>query len=388
MALEDLYGKVLAMGVEVIRKQTSLPALVNHVTVGDRSQGASRGGVTEVIVPPEFVTRTVVPASVPPASMAPPAPTTVQIPLDYWEEVNFPLTTTHIAQLENADTAAPMFLENAVSPIVEAMTSSIAANYKGVYGQVGAPGTTPFATSPEAAQRAKTVLTRQKCPKFNRKLSLNSGAYGNATGLENFRYADRAGSSETLREGEIGRGYGFDWYEDVGLDGIAHASTPLTAGAATANGVNALAATSISIAKATNTSPLVAGDIITIAGDSQQYVVAGDVTLIVGNTTVGISPPLKKATAGGEAVTLAASTSLNLAFHPYAFGFDSRPESRLSLPGVKNEMMSFVDEMTGIVLSLEIKQEYHQTGFYLSCLWGTKLVDPRLAVRIAGAVGE
>lgn len=388
MALSDLYGKILALGVQVIRTQTSLPALVNHVTTGDRTQGATRGGITEVIVPPEFATRDVIPAAVPPASAAAPNPTTVQVPLDHWKEVNFPLTTMHINLLENADNVAPMFLENAVAPIVEAMTASIAANYRGVYGQVGTPGATPFATSPAAAQQAKTLLTRQKAPKFGRHLSLNSGAYGNATGLENFRFVDRAGSSETLREGEIGRGYGFDWHEDVGLDGISHISTPLTAGAATANGVNALGATTLSIAKATNTSPLVAGDIITIAGDSQQYVVRTGVTLAVGNTAVSISPPLRRATAGGETITLAASTSLNLAFHPYAFAFDSRPEARVDLPGVTNNIMSWVDDMTGVVLSLQIKEEYHQQGFYLSSLWGTKLVDPRLAVRIAGQVGE
>lgn len=388
MPIQDLYGKALALGVQVIREQTSLPAIVNHQTTGDRSQGAQRGGITEVIVPPEFVTRTVVPGAVPPASQPNVNPTTVQVPLDFWEEVNFPLTEVHINLLENADTMAPMFLQNAVGPIVERMTESIAATYRGIYGQVGTPGTTPFASAPTAIQQAKTLLTRQRCPRFNRKVSLNSGAYGNATGLEAFRNVMASASAETLREGEVSRAYGFDWHEDVGLDGLSHVSTPLTAGAATANGVNAVGATSISIAKATNASPLVAGDIITIAGSTQQYVVRSNTTLAVGNTSVPIAPALVRATAGGEAVTLAASTSLNLAFHPYAFAFDSRPEARVDMPGVKSTVMSFVDDMTGIVLSLSIKEEYHQLGFYLSCLWGTRLVDPRLAVRIAGAVGE
>ncbi|MBE9113943.1 hypothetical protein IQ273_31730, partial [Nodosilinea sp. LEGE 07298] len=324
----------------------------------------------------------------PPASQAAPSPTTVQIPLDFWKEVNFPLTAKHITLLENADAAAPMFLANAVGPIVETMTASIAANYTGIYGQVGTPGTTPFASAPTAAQRAKTLLTKQKCPRFNRQMSLNTGAYGNAIGLDAFRNVNQSGSAETLREGEVSRAYGFNWHEDVGLDSISHLSTPLTVGAATANGVNALGASVVSIAKATNSSPLVRGDIITIAGDSQQYVVTAPTTLAVGNTSVPISPRLARATSGGEAVTLAASTSLNLAFHPYAFAFDSRPEARVSLPGEKANVMSWVDDMTGIVLSLMIKEEYHQQGFYMSCLWGTKLVDARLAVRVAGAVGE
>lgn len=125
MAIADLYGKALAMGVEVIRKQTALPGLVNNMTVGDRSQAAVKGGITEVIIPPEFATRDIVPAAVPPASAAVPNPTTVQVPLDFWKEVNFPLTEKHIALLESADTVAPMFLQNAVGPIVEAITSRV-----------------------------------------------------------------------------------------------------------------------------------------------------------------------------------------------------------------------------------------------------------------------
>jgi hypothetical protein len=50
--------------------------------------------------------------------------------------------------------------------------------------------------------------------------------------------------------------------------------------------------------------------------------------------------------------------------------------------------MTWVDDMTGVVLRLEIRNEYHQVGFYLSSLWGAKLVDPRLAVRVAGLAGE
>ena len=37
MALEDLYGKILARAIDVIRKETSLPALINHQTTGDRA---------------------------------------------------------------------------------------------------------------------------------------------------------------------------------------------------------------------------------------------------------------------------------------------------------------------------------------------------------------
>ena len=109
-----------------------------------------------------------------------------------------------------------------------------------------------------------------------------------------------------------------------------------------------------------------------------------DVTLGVGNTNVAIEPGLRLPKVGGEAVSLLASHSINLAFHPFAFAFDSRPAARLNIPGVTNNFLTWVDDMTGVTLRLEIRDEYHQLGFYLSCLWGTVLVDPR----IAGQVGE
>jgi hypothetical protein len=156
------------------------------------------------------------------------------------------------------------------------------------------------------------VLIRQKCPRFMRKLLLNSGAFGNATGLENFRFVDRAGASETLRKGGIGRAYSFDWHQDVGLDGLSHISTPLTAGAATINGAHSVGSTVISINKATNSSPLVAGDIISFVGNTLTHTVVTSVNLAVGNTNVTIQPPLQVARVGGEAVTLRASHSINL----------------------------------------------------------------------------
>lgn len=372
------------MGSMVIRKSTVMPMLVNHTSDEDPTSTKSMGGVVEVIVPPTFTSRAVVPASVAPASQASPAPTTVKVSMDYWQEVNFPLTEKDINQLANNDAYVPMFLANAASTIADDISTSLLSQYKGIYGFVGTPGTTPFGVSTLEAQNAKQVLTEQKCPKQMRHLLLDTTGYANATGLPAFQSAFNSGSTDTIVEGEIGRKLGFNWHEDQNVQ--RHISTPLTAGAATVNGAHALGVTSVSIAKATNASPLVQGDIITFAGDSQTYVIGADIALSVGNTLISIQPGLKVAKVGGEAVTLKASHTLNLAFNPMAFAFASRPSAQLNLPELRTGKVvgTFVDDMTGVVLKLIIQDEYHQTGFYLSCLWGAKLVDPRLVTRIAG----
>ncbi|MFG6094110.1 hypothetical protein SPB21_02620 [Leptothoe sp. ISB3NOV94-8A] len=379
MAIEDLYGKVLALGAQTIRQHTCLPMLVNNIPAGDREQAHSPGGVTEVIVPPEFASRDVVPGPTPPTSQSAPAPSTVKVNLNYWKEVNFPLTEKQISLIESADDQVPMFLANAVSPIVEDITAAIAAQYKGIYGYIGTGGTTPFAATPTDAQNAKKVLTKQKCPKFMRRLVLNTDAYGNATGLDAFARALNFGSTEVIREGEISHAYGFDWYEDVGLDDINHSNPNGTPAGWLVNQANH-AVDDTTVVIDTGDGPPVAGDIFTVAGDTQTYVVIG---FGVGSTLT-YAPKAKVAWVNNAALTFKGDHAINLAFHPMAFAFDSRPAARLRIPGMTSSFMTWVDDMTGVVLRLEIRDEYHQTGFYLSCLWGAELVDARLAARIAG----
>ncbi|MEL7314637.1 MAG: hypothetical protein AAFN08_06760 [Cyanobacteria bacterium J06559_3] len=376
MALDDLYGKILAVGADVIREQTYLPALVNHVTNEDKTLARSKGGIVEVIVPPDFVTRDVVPASTPPASQGEPAPSTVQVALDNFKEVNIPLTEKQITQLEAADPMAIMFIQNAVGPIIEDITAAIAATYKGIYGYVGTAGTTPFASNPADAQNTKKVLTRQKCPKMMRSMVLNTDAYANAIGLEAFRSYLQFGSDSTVRYGEVDMAYGFRFHEDVGMDGISH-TTGGGAGWLVNQADHAVADTTVVID--TGSGDPVVGDIFTVAGDTQTYVVSG-----YASNTITYAPAAKVAWANNAAITFKASHAINLAFNPFAFAFDSRPHARLRLPGVTSNYMTWVDDMTGVTLRLEIRDEYHQTGIYLSCLFGAELVDPRLACRIAG----
>jgi ribosomal protein S11 len=376
MAIADLYGKILAMGAMTIRNHTPIPALVNHTSSEDPTTPKTMGGTVSVIVPPEYSTRDVTPGSTAPASQGQPNPTTVNVPLDHWKEVNFNLTERDITQMENNEAYVPMFLSNAAAAIADDVSASIFANYKGVYGFTGTPGTTPFATSTVAAQDAKKILTEQKCPKLMRHLVLDTDAYANATGLPAFQSAFNSGDTMTIQEGEIGRKLGFNWHEDV------NAPTH-TAGAAAGYLVNQAdhAIGDLDVTVDTGTGSWAVGDIFTVAGDSQTYVVTSS-----SSTVMNYKPKAKTAFANNAAITKKASHQVSLAFNPFAMAFVSRPNAQLNLPELRQGKVigTFVDDMTGVVLKLVIADEYHQTGFYLSCLWGTQLVDERLITRIAG----
>jgi hypothetical protein len=279
--------------------------------------------------------------------------------------------------MENNAAYVPMFLANAAAAVADDISESILQQYTGVYGYAGTAGTTPFATSQVEIQAAKQILTEQRAPKQMRQVVLDTSAYGNAVGLEAFRSALQYGSPEVVREGELIRAYGFDWHEDLNVQDHRNPNgTPVNW---QLNGARPAGSTTATIDTGSN-APIV-GDIFSVAGDPQTYAV----TAIAGNNLT-FAPRTTLAWADNAALTFRPAHTVNLAFHPMAFAFVSRPNAQLMLPELRQGKVvsTWVDDMTGVALKLVIQDEYHQTGFYLSCLWGTELVDARLVTRVAG----
>ena len=376
--------KIIAMGLMVLRETALMPQLVSS---NYAAEVRKRGDTIDFPLPVRQTVTDVVPsvtAPTPPSITTP----TVQLVLNKWKQTQFHLTDKELGEID-AGKFRGMQIAEAARALANKVNIDILAEYKGVYGYTGTAGTTPFATNTTDATNARKILAGQLCPKTMRQGILNADAEANALSLSAFQDVSQAGDVGTKREGEIGRKFGIDWFMEDSAP--THTSTVFTAGAATVNGVQAVGAGStddgrtgtLSIAKATNTSPLVAGDIISIAGDPQTYAVLADVTLAVGNTTVAIAPALKKATVGGEAITLRATHVVNMVFHPNAFAFANRPADGSMFTG-GNEFGQLTDPKTGISLALEISRQNKQTVWDFSILYGTKLLRPELATRIAG----
>jgi hypothetical protein len=387
--LGPIVPKILARGLVSLREKCVLPRLVN----GDYSMDAAKFGTTiDVPIPTAQPASDVVPGP------TPPAPTnnnmvTVQIPLNRWKKSDFYLTDKEMREIDRNQAFLPMQVSEAVRSLANQVNADIHAEYRGIYGFHFGPTAAlpPFNPTDgvTSATNARKILNQQLCPLQNRRGVLNFDAEAAALALPAFSNVEQVGEQQAKIEGVIGRKFGIDWYAD---DQVAvHTSTPLTAGAATVNGAHAAGFGStdngrtgtVSIAKATNASPLVRGDILRFAGDLQTYVVVADVNLIVGNTIVQIAPALKVAKAGGEAVTLEATHIANLVFHRDAFAFANRPAAEGQFTG-GNDISQITDPQTGISLALEVSRQHHQVVWEFSILYGVKLVRPELAMRLAG----
>jgi hypothetical protein len=365
---------LLAQGLMALRGYNVMPRLINSDYQGMASE---KNSVINVPIPSAITTNDVTPANVPPSTQDV-APTSVPITLDQWKEAAFYLTDNDVMQAIAG--VIPMQASEAIKSLANTVNAYIFSMYKNFYGYAGTAGTTPFASDTTALRDVRKIMNNQLCPTSDRRLVLSLDAEGNAIVLPLFQQANTSGTTTTQVEGVIGRKMGYDWFSDQQVP--THTSTALTAGAATVNGAHSAGAKTVSIAKATNTSPLVKGDIITFAGDTQTYVVTADVTLAVGNTNVSIEPGLATAKSGGEAMSLKASHVVNLAFHRDAIAFATRPLLAVSHPSVITNQAS--DPVSGITLRLEITREYKRTRFAYDMLYGAQVVRREFGCRLAG----
>jgi len=134
------------------------------------------------------------------------------------------------------------------------------------------------------------------------------------------------------------------------------------------------------------TGAILAGDVITFAGDSQTYVVTTGDADVSGGGTIVFEPGLKTAiTTSATAITLKASHVVNLAFHRDAFALAMRaPDDALKEVFNPDNSYTMQDHVTGLIMRLEIIRMYKQIMWEVDCLWGAKLIRREYACRIAG----
>lgn len=312
-------------------------------------------------------------------------PTTVPVTLDKHEQADpFDATAIDMTRVDIDETYVPMAMSDSMLALRKLVTTDLYADYWRVYHTIGSAGTTPFATN-------QLQLAAQIGEKFDalfapgKKFAIIDGlARINALSTADFVNADKRGSDGPLKEGEMGLVSGVNYLYDQLVP--RHVSTPLTAGNATVNGAHSAGVTTISVAKASNASPLVRGDIITFAGDTQTYSVQAAVTLAVGNTSVTIEPPLAVAKSGGELMTLTASHRVNLCFVPAAWAFGNRESGHVAKFRERGaNIVTLPDPVTGAIFTLEERMEYARITYHIQCLWGKRWVEPGWAFRLLGA---
>ena len=270
-----------------------------------------------------------------------------------------------------------LFVEPAAIAIAEKINADGLKLYKDVFNCVGEAGVTPGKlTDISAARRA---LNMMGAPMHGRCAVWDVEADANFMSLDALVNAEKAGSNAALREGAIGRVYGLDNYMSQAV--VKHESGITTATGVKVNGAVTEGANVLNIDGTTLTGKLVKGDVLKIGGNC--YAVTEDTAAAASNAITGVKVyPALPAIADNADVTIMGSHVANMAFHPMAFAYVTRPLANPDGQGVE----SYVTNFDGLSLRVTrgYDQQYKRSIYSMDVLYGFKTVYPELAVRIMG----
>ena len=147
----------------------------------------------------------------------------------------------------------------------------------------------------------------------------------------------------------------------------------------------AVGATTITLASA-GTGTILAGDVVTFAGDTNQYVVTtGDGDVSGGGTIILGANGLQVAIAASTtAITVLASSVKNIGFHRAAVEIGIRGLAQPLGGDAAVDRMTVQDNESGIIYNIAAYKGYNKAMFDVSCLYGYKVWKPEFTAVLLG----
>lgn len=229
---------------------------------------------------------------------------------------------------------------------------------------------------------AKKILSDNGAPASDRQSVIDTTASSALFNTANLFKVNEAGDSGALlRQGMIGRLYGMDIRESAQIQ----TTTKGTAASATVDNAGyAVGATTLTLSSA-GTGTILAGDIVTFAGDSNKYVVAtGDSDVSDGGTIVLAAPGLRVAmSAATKAITVFGTSARNAAFSRSAVLLSTRlPAASPDDLAIDRQVIS--DPLSGISFELAMYPGYRMVHYELACVFGVTVIKPTHTAIIVG----
>lgn len=272
-------------------------------------------------------------------------------------------------------------IAQAIRTLVNEMETDLAGLYVDASRSYGAGGTIPFGTAGDYtdASFARKIIVDNGGPQTDLQLVLNTGAGANLRGKQ--ADVNRAGTDALLRQGVLLDIHGFAVRESAQIK----THTKGTGASATTNTAGyAVGATSITLAAA-GTGTIVAGDSVTFAGDSNQYIVITGAGAVSGATIVIAAPGLRQAIpASATNVTVAATGPRNMAFARSAIVLATRAPALPDGGDSAVDRTLITDPVSGMTFELAMYAQYRQMQYELSAAWGVKTVKTEHLALLAG----
>ena len=242
----------------------------------------------------------------------------------------------------------------------------------------GTAGTTPFGTAADLSDlaNANRILDDNGAPASGRHMIVGSAARANLEGKhsELFKVNESGDAGALLRQRNMRQLMGFGMGYSAG---IATSTKGTAASATTDNAGYAVGATVLTLASA-GTGTIVAGDVVTFAGDTNQYVVvSGDADVSGGGTITIAAPGLRVAmSAATKAITVVANATRNLYYSRNALVLAARLPAMPEGGDDADDVMNVTDPVSGLTFQVALYRQYRRIKYEIGLAWGVKCVKP------------
>ena len=288
--------------------------------------------------------------------------------------------------------AGPGYLNIRQDQIAQAMRAAVneietdiaTAAYKGSSRAFGATaGTAPLVT--DWAQ-AKKILDDNGAPATDRHSVINTTAGVALRSTSALQKVNESGDTGLLRQGLLGNLFNFDIRES------AQVQTPAAgtmSGGIMASGALTVGQTVLTMKNAAGTGTVGAGDIITLANDSNKYVVESasfaGANPATGDTITLAGPGIRMAQGAAErAITVFAASSRNIAFQRNAIILATRLPEAPSEGDMALFREVVTDPRTGISFEIAAYPGFRMVTYHVSVLWGVSVIKPEFVSTIIG----
>ncbi len=308
-------------------------------------------------------------------------PTTIDFTLNQAKEVNWNLSAEDERQLMISQTAQDVLqqtINQGLRTLVNSMESYLATTARRAASRAyGIAGTAPFGT-PGISDLAAVlkILKDNGAAEVDLQAVINTAAGLNLRSLSNLFKVNEAGDGTLLRAGSIGDLFGFNIRESA-----APAAVTKGTGASYTSDTAGYAVGATSITLITGTGTVLAGDVVTFAGDTNKYVVK---TGVAAPGTIVLQEPglLVALAASAVAMTVGNTYTANSVFQRNALVLVARPA--LQPEGPIAEQMIITDKLTGLTFLLLRVVGNGMTSWYMKVVYDAFAPNPYAIATLLG----
>jgi hypothetical protein len=131
----------------------------------------------------------------------------------------------------------------------------------------------------------------------------------------------------------------------------------------------------------TGSGTILAGDIVTFAGTTQNYVV--NTALSGGSFAIG-KPGLVAAEADNDAITVGNSYTPNLAFARSAIVLATRAPAAPAGGDMADDAMMVTDPVSGLSFEVAVYRQFMQVVYHVRLAWGFRAIKPEHIATLMG----